>query len=301
MARRDYDTYQFLGDDREYHWKNEREKYSKFWNVGKWDNFVAPLLPRNAEDMTFVDLGCNAGLFLKLAKDYGFKYATGVDSHLPALQRGRDWRDANGYQYDMILSRLEELVNDLPMADVTLMSNMHYYLRLNHWVKLVDRLRTRTRILIIINRAPRRMNHYELLVRRLDRFFTEWSTGETIQISTKGDPAPRRIKAHRYDSTIVSRIAIDDIEDHALSGILDSFYRDGDVELYFQWFRLNRNWSDERIRRQLHQLKKTKVSIGEVGQNLPILINRHNRVLDGIHRVASMKALGYQTILARYI
>lgn len=301
MARRDYDTYQFLGDGREYHWKNEREKYSKFWNEGKWDHFVRPLLPRNADDMTFVDLGCNAGLFLKLAKDYGFKYAIGVDSHLAAVQRGREWRDANGYDYEMINDRLEELVDDLPMADVTLMSNMHYYLRLNHWVKLVDRLRTRTRILIIINRAPRAMNHYELLVRRLDRYFTEWSHGDTIQLSTKGDPAPRRIKSHRYDSTIIMRIKIDDIELHGLSETLDKFYGENDNEPYRLWFRENRSWSEERITKQFRYLKKTMVSIADAGQNLPILINRHNRVLDGIHRVAVMKALGYKTILARYI
>ena len=69
MMPRPYDTYQYLGDGQEYHWKNEREKDSRFWNDGRWESFVKPYLPDEASDMTLVDVGCNAGLFVKLAKD----------------------------------------------------------------------------------------------------------------------------------------------------------------------------------------------------------------------------------------
>lgn len=53
--------------------RDKKEVGSKFWNQGKWDNFVLPFIEDDCKDMTLVDVGCNAGLFLKLAKDKGFR------------------------------------------------------------------------------------------------------------------------------------------------------------------------------------------------------------------------------------
>ena len=86
--KRPYELYQYLDDGKSTHRKNAREQHSKFWNEGKFNNFVAPLLPSDPKDMTFLDLGCNSGLFLKLAKDYGFRNAVGVDSNEGAIARG---------------------------------------------------------------------------------------------------------------------------------------------------------------------------------------------------------------------
>jgi hypothetical protein len=52
--------------------RDKQEANSKFWNQGKWTNFILPFLPKNCQELSLVDLGCNAGLFLKLAEDKGF-------------------------------------------------------------------------------------------------------------------------------------------------------------------------------------------------------------------------------------
>ena len=67
--------------------RDKQEKGSKFWNKGKWDNFVLPFLPDDCGEMTLIDMGCNAGIFLKLAEDKGFKQVIGVDSNREAVKK----------------------------------------------------------------------------------------------------------------------------------------------------------------------------------------------------------------------
>ena len=64
---KDFKTYQYLKGEPMTN-RDKTEKDSKFWNEGKWKNFIEPLLPKDCRDMTFVDVGCNAGLFLKISR-----------------------------------------------------------------------------------------------------------------------------------------------------------------------------------------------------------------------------------------
>src|SRR3989344_8412572 len=82
--------------------RDRQEIGSKFWNSGKWDNFVAPFLPQDRKELTLIDVGCNAGLFLKLAEDMGFGQVIGVDSNEGAVKRGLAWRDKNRGKYQII-------------------------------------------------------------------------------------------------------------------------------------------------------------------------------------------------------
>jgi len=301
MAR-DYTTYQIL--DHPVEGKNFREENSKFWNKGKWENFVVPHLPKDPTDMTFMDMGCNAGLFLKLAKDYGFKKAIGIDTHEGALERGLEWRDANGYDYVMVNKDLKQMIPEPYLADVTLFSNVHYYMRFSNWVRLVDSLRYRTRHVIIINRRPMR-KHFDLLVRRLDRFFHDWKIDKNvIKLPLDGDPAPRNVSSHLYTAPVIKRVNISDINDMPLGAVLHEFYHNGNWDLYRRHL-LGKDGKKYGVVRTLDitLLERYKLlkKIDKSGQQHPIILNRHNSILDGQHRVVVMEKLGYKTILARYL
>src|SRR4030043_191902 len=123
---------------------------SKFWNRGKWDNFILPFLPEDCFKMTFIDMGCNAGLFLKFAQDKGFERIVGVDVNKEAINKGIDWRDKNGGIYKLLCSRVEESIDDLPVADFTVLANIHYYLRMSDWIEYLDKLQFKTRYCIIV-------------------------------------------------------------------------------------------------------------------------------------------------------
>jgi len=309
IAMRPYELYQYVPDGKSTSRKNRREKNSKFWNEGKFNNFVVPCLPEDPTDMAFADMGCNMGLFLKLAKDYGFRNAVGIEQHQGAFERGVSWRDSNGYDYRMINATIQAMTDNLPLADVTLLSNVHYYLKVAQWVRYVDMIRSRTRYLIIINILPSRNRSHWLVVKNIERYFSEWKFVKKIRISTAGDLAPRNIRGFLFESPMIKRVAIDDIADFKNKNILHDFYQ-GDEAGYrrhwqrWKWKKSNgkkRYYDHRKVDRILQIKRRVLPSIKDEGQQLPILLNKNNEIRDGIHRISAMRVLGYKSILARYI
>jgi len=119
---KNFSSYQYI--DGEMNDRDKEEVGSKYWNKGKWDNLVLPFLPKDCSEMTLVDMGCNAGLFLKLAEDKGFK-TIGVDSNSKAIELAIEYKKRNKGGYQIIQSRMEDC--DLPIVDYTIFVNSHYY------------------------------------------------------------------------------------------------------------------------------------------------------------------------------
>ncbi len=135
--------------------RNKKEKNSRFWNKGKWDTFIAPLLPKDCSEMTLVDVGCNLGLFCKLAKDHGFKKVVGVEPENAVYEKAIAYRDKHGYDYEIINSKIEDCAKDLPLADVVLMSNSHYYIVISEWLDYVDDLKRKACYCLVVTKDSR--------------------------------------------------------------------------------------------------------------------------------------------------
>lgn len=183
--------------------KDPRRADSKFWGEGKWKNFILPLLP--LERRTFVEIGCNAGLFLKLATDAGFKDVIGIEADEDRVDQAAQYLRTHKSTYKIIYQKVDNNFDwdQLPLTDVTLLSNVHYYFPINTFMKLVDHLRSRSLYCIVVSAKARRRSgrtrHYLEAVRG---YFDDWEeikvVGDWQGIKSKdvlkaeGDPAPRQ-------------------------------------------------------------------------------------------------------------
>ena len=102
-------------------------KHSAFFNEGKWANFIQPLLPAGPRDRTFVEIGCNVGLYLKMAKGYGFRNVGGVEADADACRMAEQYRDAHGLDYRVLNRKVGEDFSwdEMPVADVPGHSHNH--------------------------------------------------------------------------------------------------------------------------------------------------------------------------------
>jgi hypothetical protein len=300
-------TYQWLAGE-EMTDRDKIETESRFWNKGKWDNFVLPLiLEGDYKEQTFVDMGCNAGLFLKFASELGFGQVIGVDSDETAVKRGEEWRDKNGGNYKFRCLPMEKCLNDLPLADVTVLANAHYYFTINDWLDYLDQLAYKTRYVIIVTAEKRSKQRCwaSADVPDIRNYFRGWEEiGFIDELPFDDDLSPRRLWGLCFKSPYIERVPIDSLD--CGNHVQDQFYAELDLGKDYKETRYYRilkkyrqRWGEERLNKWFEERIRVYNSVKENQLIKPILIDSALRVLDGNHRYAMMRNLGFKSILVR--
>jgi len=295
--------------------QNENRLNSKYWNQGKWDNFVAPHLPDDPTDMTFVEMGCNAGWFLKCAEEYGFRNVVGVEKNTTPWKVGNRYRDSIGYNYTLLKRTLGGKfgesgnfdIDEIPVADYTLMSTFHYYVDINSWLKYLDRLKAKTRYVIIVSRPKIRYIHWRPYssLESLKTYFDGWEMGKVVEVPVdKSDPSPRELFSVTFKSPTLERIPMNKIsaggyvfhEMRELARAKDPF----ETEFYRKWVGRKLGRWDEKTVKYFVKLKFDMMQdVIANGLTDPIIVHRNNKLADGGHRLAVLDILGYKSVIIR--
>ena len=302
-----FQTYQYLAGTE----MTERDKQavgSNFWNEGKWQNYIAPFLPEDCSEMTFVDIGCNAGLFLKLAEDRGFSRVVGVDFNEEAVKRGMEWRDKHNGKYKMICSRMENCIETLPFADYTVLANTHYYFTINDWLDYLDRLQFKTRYCIIVTAEKRVKQRCWASTEILDieGYFSQWENAGFIDaLPTEGDPSPRKLwglcfKSHHFERVPVEKLkCVNTMQDGFFTEIEKGIpYQQTDYYRKMKEYR-NSRWTEGHLNRWFEERVKVYQQIKQDGVIKPIIVNSEYLILDGNHKYEMVKDLGFKTTVVR--
>lgn len=297
---------------------------SKFWNEGKWQNFIQPLLPKQRG--TFLELGCNAGLFLKLAEDAGFKRVIGVEARPQIMDQARHFKEQNGGSYRLIHERIGDNFDlaALPLSDVVLMANMHYYLPVPVFSRLVDDLKNRCLYCIVVSaKARRRSGNAFANMYSVRGYFRDWHEIAVIeQLDATDDPAPRSemfgllfkgsLGAWPVDSLFrqwqTSAVRAQEHRRYALPPALVEFFDKvlnggefnlEDTLLFDYWMKRGSNGGRKQVLVYLEYKKDLAENIRDNGMLTPLYYDRHRKLLDGIHRLVIAKTLGYEHVLVR--
>ena len=287
--------------------RDKREVGSKFWNEGKWNNFVKPFLKVDPRESVFVDMGCNAGLFLKFAEGMGFDRVVGVDSDKEAIDRGIKWRDEHSGKYQMLNMRMEECIDVLPVADYTVLANAHYYFTINDWLDYLDKLQYKTRYCIIVTAEKHHLNRCwaSADIKDIRTYFKNWDeVGFINELPIKDDPMPRRLWGLCFKSRFVEKTPIDSLDSG--NHVQDRFYEELDKGTKYQdtrYYRIlvkyRKKWGLEKLNRWTEERIRVYEDLKKNGLLRPIIVDSENKILDGNHRYAMMKTLGYKEVFIR--
>ena len=321
MPRRWYQTIELEGVDAIF--EDIKRKNSKFWNEGKWDNFIKPLLPK--ERQTFIEIGCNAGLFLKMATDAGFKNVVGVERNRQIFNQAKCFREHTGGKYRLVNEGVgvDLRLEDLPISDVVLIANAHYYFTVGAFSKLVDSLRNRSLYCIVVSaRAKRRKGNALYDINSVRGYFRDWHEITTIEdVDIEGDPCPR---PQMYSVLFRGNLSTLDVNDYhgawfeaakdkehrsyMLAPSMQDFFTKvlsgenfeiEDTSFYEYWRDREPHRSPEWTKNFLSYKAGLAKDIQGNGIKEPIYINQDGMLLDGLHRLCIAKLLGYKHIICK--
>lgn len=302
-----FGNYQYVGGEMSE--RDKKEQGSKFWNDGKWTNFVLPLLPKDVSEMTLIDIGCNAGVFLRLAEDKGFQTVVGVDANKEAYKKAIKYRGSYGGKFRYIYKDMRACINNIPMSDYIVMAMTHYYFDIPQWLKFMDNIHAKTANIIIVTAAKREKKcRAGADTSRIREYFKGWKeTGHIPELPLEGDSFPRRQWSFCFRSPTIDRVSIDsiDIGNHVQEGLYEDI--DAGKDLFkSRYFRIlkeyrRKKWSKERLIKFMNGKKDLYENIKEYGILEPIIIDKTMRVIDGNHRAMMLKHLGYKSVLVRRI
>lgn len=289
--------------------RDKQEVGSRFWNEGKWTNYILPFLPPNCQDMIFIDMGCNAGIFLKLAKDIGFSRVIGVEANKEAFQRALNYRERIGYDYELRRQYMQRCIDDLPVSDYMVFANAHYYFAADEWIEFLDKAQSKTRNCIIVTAEKRPMLcKASADVDEIRNYFKLWKeVGFIDSVPMEGDPFPRKLYGLCFESPFIERVPIDSLD--CGNNVQRNFYKqldEGKDPFETRYLKIitkyrKRKWPPNRLRKWTLDKVELYNNIKKNGLLKPLIVAKNNRIADGNHRYMMLKHLGYKSVLIRKV
>ncbi len=302
--------------------EDPERKHSKFWNEGKWHTFIEPLLPSSKG--TFIEIGCNAGLFLQLASNAGFRNVIGIEANTKIMRQAIHFKNLNNGNYKLLHRRAgwDLDLEGLPLADVILISNVHYYFPIGVFSNLVDQLKSRALLcLIVAAKARRRGGNVVHYLEGIKGYFRDWKRVRTVEnIDETDDPVPRR---QMYGASFKGNLDVFDIEglynrwmkqrqgrseeNHSrILPAIEQFYRqvfkggESSKGLLFEYW-MDKVQDEKWVQNKLKEKMELGKDIQENGLKQPLYYDTRGKLLDGIHRLVIMRELKYKDILVRVL
>jgi len=296
-------------------------KYSNFCNEGKWNNFIKPLLPVDCTDMTLVEMGSNAGLFLRLSKEMGFRYVMGIERDKEAYDMSLEYTDAWGIKCDIVNTNVTENFDfrDIPLADVVLLANFHYHMIVQDFLVMLDAVEHKTRycLIVSIDSAPKQHYNTDARIEKTREYFKNWKeVGVVNPISMEGDSHPRNGMYGILFESKLTRVPLDNIlrPDGKEVILGDSFKRfielaksgvgfDVRKTLYYKkiFNQKGKKLPEEEIFNLVNGKKEMIRDFVRGRIMKPIIVDKDFKLLDGGTRVMVAKELGYKSIIVRVL
>ena len=312
------------------HYEGRDRDKSKFWDKGKWETFIDPLIPEETMGLPFLEIGSNSGLMLSLAEKKGFKPVIGIERQPDRVKTAELYKKSIEGNYKTLDQTMDANFDwlQLPRLGITLIANTHYYMSVNDFAEVINTLRNRTLYCIIVSAtdSKKRSGKVGRKAYEVQGYFRDWSrVGLIRDIDPERDPSPRD---GMYSIIYKSNLEAIDVEDMwgkvvertsrrvgavknwGREGLLEGveeFYKlvvsqvEFDMEKTLLYKHLRKRREKESVYIQLNEKKKLVDDIMNNGIKDLVYYDDRVHIVDGLSRLAIAMALGYKKIIAKKI
>jgi hypothetical protein len=280
-------------------------------NERRWKGLIEPLVPfTDGKDRLFVELGSNAGFYLRKMAGFGFK-TIGVEKENEFVTQARYWEEHEPMGTVTLHKDLNDY--DIPACQVLLLANVHYWLDEKQMSALVHKLKRKVLYVIVVGRFRSLSPHKSPCdLATLKKWFRSFVQGETTQSKKHFCTVfrnPRLVEKDTHElgffqQLMKSKKFLPEFEkfiDQVLDGKVTGLDRKNGYYKYLSW-----RGFPNRKKIFIDKIGLVK-SVAKHGILIPLVIGRRkengkynpNLLYDGDHRYILARKLGIDKILCR--
>jgi len=255
-------------------------------NEERWNNLILPLVPKGT---TFLELGCNAGFYLRKAVDLGFK-ATGIEKSRKYFRHAVYWETNDPKGVKLIRADLNSY--NFSASSVVLLANVHYWLTPLELGSIVSKLSRKALYCIVVGRHRKLPTHKSPCdINSIKKSFVGWIEGKSIKGKKHYSIIFKNPDIEEVDTGILFRCEQSEKRKRLISAFQKMIVGDNKEYIeYLKWrgFKGIRGW--------LRRRNKLIRSVKKHGIINPLNIYE-TRIIDGNHRLILAHTLGLKTVL----
>lgn len=168
----------------------------------RWEIFIEPfMIP--GEGRRFIELGSNAGFYLRKARELGYE-AIGVEKDPLFLAQARYWEAQDPVGVQTVEADLNNY--DIPVAHTVLLANILYWQTPEQVAALVKQLRQKALFVIVLGRhQPLKSHRSDCRAEYLSQQFHDW------EVATVSIPPDKHFSV-KFRNPSMHEVGIDDVE-----------------------------------------------------------------------------------------
>jgi len=267
----------------------------------RWAELLEPLIPPDGNGRLFVDLGCNAGYYLREASQLGYT-TLGVEKESAYHEHAKYWEAQEPRGVRVEFGDINDY--DVPANYLTVIANVHYWLTPEQVDKLVAKLRrVSMHVLIVSRNKPDKRHLSDCSELTLCQTFDGWEYLDRCDTEKHFSVIYKNTDLVEFDTANLFNIQAFTRSTQFLSAWREyidlvisrrrynlnhtSYYK------YTQW----RGWRNQNA--HLRRLRRIILLAERDGISKPLEVHPNGLIIDGNHRLIIAEKLGIKKVICK--
>lgn len=269
----------------------------------RWKALIEPLVPPDGAGRMFLELGCNAGYYLRMASQYGYN-TIGVEIEERFLEQAKYWEAQEPAGVRVEYGDINEY--DIPANFITMIANVHYWQTPEQVERMVAQMRDNSLHVLIMSRHNQSERHLsDCREEAVKAWFDGWELLDEQRDSKFFALIFRNPDLVEYDTVNLFN-AQPFTRSHKF---LPAFREFIDLNLSRRSYTYNHTkyweyckWRGWQTKVKHHRALRHKVLMMErYGMTKPVQVHRNGIMEDGNHRLIIAEYLGLPRIIGRVV
>jgi SAM-dependent methyltransferase len=269
----------------------------------RWKVLLEPLIPPDGKGRLFLELGCNAGFYLRKASEYGYN-TLGIEKEERFIRQAKYWEAQEPCGVRVEFGDIVDY--EIPANFLTMMANVHYWIEPVRLAMVMDRMWNNSlHVLIMSRHNPSERHLSDCTERVVKEWFSNYELLDERRDSKFYALIYRNPTLREYDTKNLFNVQ----PFTRSTKFLAAFREFIDLNVSRRRYTYNHTkyweyckWRGWQPKVKHHRtLRKKVLTMERYGITKPLLVHKNGILQDGNHRLIMAEYLGLPRIICKVV